>query len=404
MHPDTMRRVDAWAGRPLCFLLSLLNSLQRMLGIRRLPKGFRPRKILFIELSEMGSTILGYGAMKKARELFGAELFFLIFESNAESIRMLDVVSRKNILTIRSSNLFVMAWDTLRVLFQIRRLRIDTVVDMELFSRFTALLSYLSGAKAVSGFYKFHMEGLYRGNFLTHKVQYNPYYHISQSFLALVHALAADPYELPLLKREIKKEEVIRGRIHSTDEQKKAMLKKLQRLNTSITSKSKIIILNPNASELLPLRRWPLAHYQKLAEKLLTLKDTYLVITGIASEKPDAQAICQHVNSDRCIDFIGQTTLRELIDLYEISSLLISNDSGPAHFSSLTDIPSIVLFGPETPLLYGPLSPHCTPVTSNFACSPCVSAFNHRKSACTNNRCLQVISPERIFELVKGKI
>src|SRR3989338_96255 len=404
MHPDTMRRVDAWAGRPLCFLLSLLNSLQRMLGIRRLPKGFRPRKILFIELSEMGSTILGYGAMKKARELFGAELFFLIFESNAESIRMLDVVSRKNILTIRSSNLFVMAWDTLRVLFQIRRLRIDTVVDMELFSRFTALLSYLSGAKAVSGFYKFHMEGLYRGNFLTHKVQYNPYYHINHSFLALVHALAADPYELPLLKREIKKEEVIRGRIHSTDEQKKAMLKKLQSLNTSITSKSKIIILNPNASELLPLRRWPLAHYQKLAEKLLTLKDTYLVITGIASEKPDAQAICQHVNSDRCIDFIGQTTLRELIDLYEISSLLISNDSGPAHFSSLTDIPSIVLFGPETPLLYGPLSQHCTPVTSNFACSPCVSAFNHRKSACTNNRCLQVISPERIFELVKGKI
>src|SRR3989338_8218031 len=136
----------------------------------------------------MGSRILGYGAMKKARELFGAELFFLIFESNAESIRMLDVVSRKNILTIRSSNLFVMAWDTLRVMFQIRRLRIDTVVDMELFSRFTALLSYLSGPKAVSGFYKFHMEVLSRGTFLTHKVQYNPYHHISQSFLALVHA------------------------------------------------------------------------------------------------------------------------------------------------------------------------------------------------------------------------
>ncbi|MDO8480706.1 MAG: glycosyltransferase family 9 protein [Nanoarchaeota archaeon] len=404
MHPDTMRRVDAWVGRPLCFLFSLLNSLQRALGIRRLPKGFKPKKMLFLELSEMGSTILGYGAMKRAKELFGAELYFLIFESNAESIRMLDVIPRKNILTIRSSNIFVMGWDTLKMIVRMRRLKIDTVVDMELFSRFTALLSYFSGAKAVSGFYKFYMEGLYRGNFLTHKVQYNPYYHISQSFLALVYALAADPCELPLLKREVRKEEVIRGRIHSTEEQKKAMLKKVQGFNASITSKSKLVLLNPNASELLPLRKWPLSHYQKLAEKLLTLKDTYLVITGVASEKPDAQAICEYVHSDRCIDFTGQTTLRELIDLYEVSSLLISNDSGPAHFASLTDIPIIVFFGPETPALYGPLSPHCTPVYANLACSPCVSAFNHRKSACSNNRCLQVITPERVFELVKEKI
>ena len=46
--------------------------------------------------------------------------------------------------------------------------KIDTVIDLELFSRFTALLSALCGAGNRVGFYKFHHEGLYCGEFLTH--------------------------------------------------------------------------------------------------------------------------------------------------------------------------------------------------------------------------------------------
>ena len=38
--------------------------------------------------------------------------------------------------------------------------------------------------------------------------------------------------------------------------------------------------------------------------------------------------------------------------LYTLSELLITNDSGPAHFASMTPITVITLFGPETPLLF----------------------------------------------------
>jgi len=82
----------------------------------------------------------------------------------------------------------------------------------------------------------------------------------------------------------------------------------------------------------------------------------------------------------------------------------VTNDSGPAHFASLTDIRVFTLFGPETPILYAPLGEHGTPLYANLACSPCVSAFNHRKTTCTDNQCLKRILPAQVIDLVKESL
>ncbi len=86
----------------------------------------------------------------------------------------------------------------------------------------------------------------------------------------------------------------------------------------------------------------------------------------------------------------------DLPALYSVSLFMLSNDSGPPHFASVTDMPTFVFFGPETPKLYSPLG-NATPIYAGLACSPCVSASNHRKTACTDNVCLQVITPEQVF-------
>lgn len=404
MNVNFMRFVDYWIGVPLCFLLSLFVSIERLFGLRKVKKGFKPKKILFIELSEMGSTILAYGAMKKAKELFNAQIYFMIFKENEESIKLLDIVPKENVITIRSKSLFLFSIDTIIAILKMRFKRIDTVIDLELFSRFTSILSFFSGAKAVVGFYKYHMEGLYRGNFQTHKVEYNPHCHISQNFMALVYALKADTDEIPLLKKEIKMSEIDTAKIISRQEDKKGIIRKLKEINPLVNEKSKIVLLNPNASQLLPIRRWPIGNFMKLAEKILKRKDVFIVITGTKSEGEDAQAICNFVGNGRCIDFTGRTSFKELIDLYNVSKVLVTNDSGPAHFASLTDIKIVVLFGPETPKIYSPLSANCECVYSNYACSPCVSAFNHRKTPCNRSRCLEAIKVEDVFEVVKKSL
>ena len=65
MKLSTMRRIDYFVGVPATFLLTLLV---RLLGRRR-QRQLRgePRRILFIELSEMGSTILASAAIPLQR-------------------------------------------------------------------------------------------------------------------------------------------------------------------------------------------------------------------------------------------------------------------------------------------------------------------------------------------------
>ena len=97
----------------------------------------------------------------------------------------------------------------------------------------------------------------------------------------------------------------------------------------------------------------------------------------------------------------GQTSLRELLTLYTVADVLVTNDSGPGHFASLTPVHAIVLFGPETPRLFGPLAPSTTVIWKELACSPCVSVFNHRLSPCRNNVCMQSITVDEVFAAVE---
>ena len=48
--------------------------------------------------------------------------------------------------------------------------------------------------------------------------------------------------------------------------------------------------------------------------------------------------------------------MRHLLALFHRAALLITNDGGPGQFAALTPVPTIILFGPETPLLYGSLA------------------------------------------------
>jgi ADP-heptose:LPS heptosyltransferase len=112
--------------------------------------------------------------------------------------------------------------------------------------------------------------------------------------------------------------------------------------------------------------------------------------------------VARQLASERVVCLAGKTTLRELLVLYGLADVLVTNDSGPGHFASMTDIQSIVLFGPETPALFGPIGGRGKTLYANLACSPCVNVFNHRFSPCRNNRCMQAISVDEVFHAVQA--
>ena len=399
-----MRAIDHWVGVPLCAIVSpviaLMDSIKNVFN--RGPE--TPKKLLFIELSEMGSAILVDPAMRNAQAR-GAEIFFLIFKSNRASLTLLNTVKPENIFTIDSSSLGGLIKDTLLFLLLARKHRIDTVIDLELFSRFTALLTGMCGARRRVGYHIFHGEGLWRGFMLTRKVHYNPHIHITKNFLSLIHAAFAQKIEVPFSKIEIPDSEVRLEQAIINPSALEKVRERIEKLAKEanihyVSGKNRLILINPNASDLLPQRRWAQQRFSELIQAIhQKYPDDLILITGSPAEFAYVEKVRAVANIKNALNFAGQVSFAELPPLYTLSDVMVTNDSGPGHFSAVTPLRTVVLFGPETPALYGSVG-NSIAITANLACSPCVSAANHRKTPCHDNVCMQAITVPQVLDKV----
>ncbi len=394
MNVELQRKVDRVAGTFICRVLSLLPSARR-----QPPADLKPQKILVILLSEMGSLVLAQPMFERIKAKYpAASLYVLCFRQNKEVLDVLHVIPEDHILTVRNDSLSHFSKDSLRALKETHRIGIDSVLDCELFSRVGSIFSFLSGAKIRVGFHPHTQEGLYRGNFVNRPVLYNPYQHISQQFLTLAEALESK--QVPTVKRPVGPTSLVKLAIPpmSVDPDEVTSMAKRFQADFPQMGGKKVVLLSPGGG-LLPIRAWPIANFSRVAEELIRL-DYAVGIIGLERDKATAQAIVSHCKSAHCIDLTGYTrTVRELMLLFHTASLLITNDGGPGHFASMTPIPAIVLFGPETPALYGSLDDKSVSLYTHLSCSPCLTAYNHRNSPCDgDNVCLKLIDPKDVLQ------
>ncbi|MDW8309779.1 MAG: glycosyltransferase family 9 protein [Verrucomicrobiales bacterium] len=390
MNVKALQRADQWLGVPLCFALTLWRAVLR----RAAPPATPPRSILFVKLAEQGSTVLAWAALRRAVEMVGRDhVYFLVLEENRFILDVLDVIPRQNVIPVAGKGVWGMARSALGAIRRVRRLQPDAAIDLEFFSRGSAALTFLSGASRRVGFHAFHGGGPYRGDLMTHRLIYNPHLHTCETFLSLVEALRRPPDDLPAFDFTERAEDNPPPFVPGPEE-----TEVVRKMITEAGARPPLILLNPNASDLLPLRRWPAERYVELARRLLErYPEVRIGLTGAPNEAAAVEGLCVRVGSPRCVSFAGRTTLRQLLVLYTLAEVLVTNDSGPAHFATLTPIHVVTLFGPETPRLFAARTPRNTVLWAGLACSPCVSAYNNRQSPCRNNLCMQAISVERVF-------
>ncbi|HUB65906.1 MAG TPA: glycosyltransferase family 9 protein [Candidatus Methylacidiphilales bacterium] len=395
-----LQAIDYRVGVPVCWTLTWLRraaSLGRFFRPENSRKDEPLKKILFVKLAEQGSTVLAYDAFKTAGKKVGREnVYLLVFEENRFIADLLELIPRENVLTIETESAFAMVASSWRCLRYIRRLKIDACVDMEFFSRLPAAFAFLTGAKRRVGYHTYFGEGPYLGDLFTHRVLYNSHLHASTSFSSLVHALDADPTQFPTFAQAPPPSQAPPLFCPGQDEMRQVeeILAREGR-----APGERMIVLNANASDLLPLRRWDGKNYIMLAKRLLEkFPEMRIVFSGSGAEQAVISDLVREVDSKRCRCLAGQTTLRQLMILYRMSEILITNDSGPAHFAMLTGIDVLTLFGPETPRLFAPPGPRSHAIYLGLACSPCVNAYNNRQTACRNNICMKNITVDQVFE------
>ncbi|HMF81631.1 MAG TPA: glycosyltransferase family 9 protein [Candidatus Acidoferrum sp.] len=391
---SALQRTDRWVGVPLCVILTILRRIfesAASLGPREV------RRILFVKFAEQGSTVLAYPAIRRAIDMVGREnVYFVVFQDNRFILDAMNVIPEENVVTIATHSPLGLALSALRAVHRFRKIRIDAVVDMEFLTRFSAILTFMTGAKSRVGFHTFFGDGPYRGDLMTHRLLYNPHLHTSQMFEAMVEALTRDPALLPTFDFTPSANQPL-ARFRPSLSEVAEINTLLQRENPRIGS-APLILLNPNASDLLPLRRWPSLRYVELARRLLErYPELFIGFTGAPAEAGPNNQLANEVGSDRVIRLAGKTTLRQVLVLYTRSEILVTNDSGPAHFGSMTPIHVVTLFGPETPALFAARSPNATALWAGIACSPCVNAYNNRQSVCRNNLCMQAITVDDVF-------
>jgi len=396
MTDATLRGVDRWLGVPGCVALTLHRRL-----LRRHERSQSPRRLVFVKLAEQGSTVLAAPALERAAGQLGREnVFFLTCEENRFILDVLGILPAENVVTLDVRTPVTAASSLVAAVRRMHALSIDAAINLEFFARSSAILAYLSGATLRVGLHSFAGEGAFCGDLLTHRLVYNPYLHTRELFLVMLDALRHDGGTFPALDtpRPPAPDPL---RPYDPSEADRAAVRRLLREVTGLDDLPPLILLNANCRDALPLRRWDPRRYVDLARRLIAaVPDVHVIFTGAPAEAIEAESLGRAVSHPRCASLGGRTTVRQLLTLFGFAEVLVTNDSGPAHFAALTPIDVVTLFGPETPTLFAAPTPRNHVIWAGLVCSPCVSAFNNRQSKCHDAVCMRRITVDEVFDTV----
>jgi ADP-heptose:LPS heptosyltransferase len=111
------------------------------------------------------------------------------------------------------------------------------------------------------------------------------------------------------------------------------------------------VVVHPGAA--FPARRWPADRYARVAGRLAA-EGHRVVVTGSGAERGLAAEVAAGAGLDRDAVLAGRTGLAGLAALVAGARLVICGDTGVGHLATAFGTPSVLLFGPTPPRLWGP--------------------------------------------------
>jgi ADP-heptose:LPS heptosyltransferase len=340
--------------------------------------------VLVIKFFGLGSVLLSTPFLTGLIEkLPRARIVYLTFSSNRELLQLTGLPVE--VLTISDASLRAFVTTTIAVLRRLRSSSIDVVFDLEFFSKFSTLVSVFCGAQSRVGF---DLPVRWRRSNLTHPVALEHSVHVARLFLRQLGAIGIDV-----------RDSIDPVGLNASPADKASMERKLHLAGDS----SEVICVNINASKTSLVRRWRPQRFVEVAKKLIQRDPSRRIyFIGDSSERAYVDAALQPMGggSGGFQNCCGDLTLGELVGLLQRSSFLLTNDSGPMHIAAAAGTPVVALFGPESPVFYGPRG-RSNICYKALPCSPCLNIYNAKQFTCPyNTRCMEEISTNEVLEAI----
>ena len=382
----TLQAVERLCGGAACSMLGALSWL--------LPSGpiaaDAVRRVLLVKFWGIGSLVLAAPLFNKTRETFpDAEIVLMTLSANQGVVKMLPAIDRVEFVDLGHS-LASAVKAYIRCLLRAFRLRPDVMLDLEFYTKASAILSFFSRAPMRIGY---HSPGVWRGRIHNHPIAFNIYWHVSSNFLSLLEPFGVAPDRTP-------RPAALLGLTRCRSQGQQV----LARLGLCA---GEFILVNVNAGELAVERRWPMERFAELSARLWQAYGLAVVYVGSRAETDytsQAWTLARKAGAQGH-NLVGGLSLDELVGLCALSALVITNDSGPLHLAVAAGARTVSFFGPETPVLYGPAGAEHLVLFAGIPCSPCINAEHGKRSFCWRGdlRCQLGVTVQQAVEGIAGR-
>ncbi len=321
-----------------------------------------PNKILIIRPGGIGDAVHLLPAINMLRKNFPEAVIDILAEKRNGAVFSLthDVTT-------------VFHYDNFPELLRIFKGRYDLVIDTEQWHHLSAVIARFVGASATIGYATNERKKLF-----THAVQYSHDDYEAGSFCNLLDPLSivsqAD-FSSPYLAAPV------------------SALENAVKLLGELT-KRPFVTLFPGSS--IPERRWGVLNFIGLAEKLYGKSIPFVVIGG----REDCSGGDRIAARGYGLNLAGKTSLLETAALIDLSSLLISGDSGILHIGVGLGKPTISLFGPGLAKKWAPRGDNHIVINKCLPCSPC-TMFGTTPPCPINAKCMADISVDEVIAAVE---
>jgi ADP-heptose:LPS heptosyltransferase len=300
---------------------------------------FDPRNILVIDFGQLGDVVLSLPALRAIRQRFPTARITVAAGKPANEVVALsgyaDEIFDVDRVALRDGNKLVSIWRIIKFVKQVRRAKFDFVIDLHSLSE-TNLLGYLSGAPHRLYSRRPGRSLDYLANFSPRPAPEGKDRHAVDRYLDVIEPLGIkDPPRIPVLKTS-----------SAGDVAVDTLLKKEKALSGEL-----LVGLFPGAGHI--SRRWPLERYAELADHLIRNERVRVIVFAGPEERalvPEMRAMFPAATI-----FFDRLTIPQLVAIQARLTLMVSNDTGPAHLAAAVGAPVIVLMHGLTPHNFIPL-------------------------------------------------